>query len=187
MHAMLRRRVGGGRDERARHVPLRRRRQIRRRVGGGAPSSYGHGVFLGTFPIRRPPPEQDRPHGRGTLRSADGNVYEGDFRDGKKAGRGTYTYAMLWLCLPVCYGYAYAYAYAMLCYAYAMLCLCYAMRRWADGGVHEGEGRSIAVCHAMLCYAMLCCAMLGEWRADKREGHGVSRFAAGTVYEGEYT
>ena len=48
--------------------------------------SYGESVYEGDF-------RDGKPHGHGTYTYSNGNRYEGDFRDGKPHGHGTYTSA----------------------------------------------------------------------------------------------
>ena len=109
--------------------------------------------------------------GRGKYMFADGDVYEGEWKAGKKEGRGIYLYAN---------GDVYKGEYK------ADKKEGPGILRWADGNVYEGEwradereGRGIYRWASGDVYD-------GEWKAGKKDGRGVNRWADGDVYEGEY-
>jgi hypothetical protein len=89
-----------------------------------------------------------RKHGKGIYRAANGNVYEGDWKDDKENGKGIY--------------------------------------RFTSGNVFQGEwkdgkmkGKGVARYADGDVYE-------GEWEKDKRNGMGIYRSGNGDVYKGEW-
>ena len=90
----------------------------------------------------------DEKEGRGVFRWASGDVYEGEFKAGKIEGRGVF--------------------------------------RYADGGVYEGEWKADKMEGRGVYRYADGSVYDGEYKADKKEGRGVYRFASGNVYDGEW-
>ena len=126
---------------------------------------YAHGnVYEGEF-------RANKTEGRGTLRFADGTMYAGEWKANRMEGRGTYRYAD---------GEVYEGEWK------AGQAEGHGTLRYADGDVYEGqykadkkEGRGTYRYADGVVYE-------GEWKADKREGRGTYKYADGNVYEGEY-
>ena len=110
-------------------------------------------------------------HGHGKYRSASGDVYDGEYKDGKRHGHGKYTWAD---------GTVYDGEYK------DNKMHGHGTYTWADGTVYDGEykddkrhGHGKGTSADGSVYD-------GEWKDDKHHGHGKKTWPDGSVYEGEY-
>ena len=111
------------------------------------------------------------PHGRGTYTWANGERYEGEFREGKRIGQGTYTWAT---------GDRYEGEFR------EGKRTGQATYTWTDGNRYEGEfhdgnqhGRGTLTFGDDWRYE-------GEWRYGKKHGRGTYTWADGDRYEGNW-
>ena len=109
--------------------------------------------------------------GRGTLRLASGDVYEGEWKADKKEGRGT-----IWLVGGDMYEGEYK----------AGKEEGHGTCRYADGDVYEGEWKAGKMEGRGTCRFANGAVYEGEWTGSKKEGRGTYRFARDAVYEGEW-
>ena len=110
-------------------------------------------------------------HDHRTIRYSNGDVYEGEYRDGKRNGHGTYRYAS---------GAVYEGEFK------DGLFHGHGTYRSANGEVYEGEYRDDKRNgHGTYRYASGA-VYEGEFKDDLFHGHGTYRYADGDVYEGEY-
>ena len=134
------------------------------------------------------------PEGRGVMVYASGDMYEGQWKAGKREGQGTTRYAI---------GNVYVGQYkadtkegeGKFCYATGDV---YEGQykagkqegkgkySYANGNVYEGQYKAnMREGQGTKSYANGD-VYDGEWKADKREGQGTYRSASGNVYEGEW-
>ncbi|KAL9179935.1 hypothetical protein ACHAXT_007905 [Thalassiosira profunda] len=110
-------------------------------------------------------------HGQGKIKYSDGNVYEGKWKEGRKNGNGKFTWAN---------GDAHEGEYK------EDMKHGQGKYTWASGGVYEGgfkEGKR----HGQGKYTWADGAVYeGKWKDWKKHGHGKMRYADGRVYEGEW-
>ena len=134
------------------------------------------------------------PEGRGVMVYASGDMYEGQWKAGKREGQGTTRYAI---------GNVYEGQYkadtkegeGKFCYATgdvyegqykAGMQEGKGKYRSANGNVYEGQYKAnMREGQGTKSYANGD-VYDGEWKADKREGQGTYRSASGNVYEGEW-
>ena len=134
------------------------------------------------------------PEGRGVMVYASGDMYEGQWKAGKREGQGTTRYAI---------GNVYEGQYkadtkegeGKFCYATgdvyegqykAGMQEGKGKYRSANGNVYEGQYKAnMREGQGTESYANGD-VYDGEWKADKREGQGTYRSASGNVYEGEW-
>ena len=134
------------------------------------------------------------PEGRGVMVYASGDMYEGQWKAGKREGQGTTRYAI---------GNVYVGQYkantkegeGKFCYATGDV-----YEGQYKAGKHEGKGKYSSA-NGNVYEGQYKANMRegqgtesyangdvydGEWKADKREGQGTYRSASGNVYEGEW-
>ena len=59
------------------------------------------------------------------------------------------------------------------------------MYKWANGNVYEGEKMMLMMLSMVMMVISTCIITIGQLKNDKKEGHGVFRYADGEMYEGE--
>jgi hypothetical protein len=103
--------------------------------------TYSNGdIYSGEF-------KNGRHHGKGTLTFADGSVYSGEFKNGRHHGKGTLTFA--------------------------------------DGSVYKGDFK-YGVMHGEGVYNAIDYTFNGNWLYNKASGYGVYADKQGAVYIGEW-
>ena len=112
-----------------------------------------------------------KPEGRGVMVYASGDMYEGEWRAGKREGQGTVRYAI---------GDVYEGQYK------ADKKDGRGTFRYAIGDVYEGEWRAGDREGQGKFRSANGDEYEGQYKADKREGQGTNRYANGDVYEGQY-
>ncbi|KAL9188888.1 hypothetical protein ACHAXT_011378 [Thalassiosira profunda] len=123
---------------------------------------YDNGVYEGEL-------KNDKPHGRGVCRYANGHVYDGEWRDGKMHGKGTLkekngdVYDGNWVegnqLGPGTY-------------------------RWESGDVYAGEFiGGLPHGHGTMTWKASGRRFEGQWMGGKRHGKGMMRLPSGDAYE----
>jgi len=57
--------------------------------------------------------------------------------------------------------------------------------KWANGNVYEGEKMMLMMLSMVMMVISTCIITIGQLKNDKKEGHGVFRYADGEMYEGK--
>ena len=114
--------------------------------------------------------KDDKFHGHGVFKVADGDSYEGEYKDDKMHGHGVFKFTS---------GNSYEGEWKDDKYHG------HGVFKWADGDSYEGEYKDDNK-HGHGVYKWDGNSYEGEWKDGNQHGHGVYKGADGDSYEGEY-